>query len=80
MTRILRGCSLGANSDLCDSCESYWKAEGEKPPCEDCKNEKDRILRSWTPTSRLRAPVRNRYGIYSPRMPCMRQTLRRDRD
>lgn len=33
MTRILRGCSYVANSDLCDSCESYWKAEGEKPPC-----------------------------------------------
>ena len=25
------------DSDLCDSCESYWKAEGEDPPCEDVK-------------------------------------------
>lgn len=49
MTRILRGCSLGAkrDSDLCDSCESYWKAEGEDPPCVEERMEKIARIMAW---------------------------------
>lgn len=44
MTRILKGCSFVADYDLCDSCISYWKAEGEKPPCEGCRIHKSMNL------------------------------------
>lgn len=43
----MRRCSYGANSDLCDSCESYWKAEGEDPPCVEERMEKIARIMAW---------------------------------
>lgn len=43
----IRGCSCGADPDQCDSCESYWKAEGEDPPCVEERMEKIARIMAW---------------------------------
>lgn len=33
--------------DLCDSCKSYWKAEGEDPPCVEERTQKIARIMAW---------------------------------
>lgn len=34
------------NKEMCDSCISYWKAEGENPPCMDVKKVSIEVIKN----------------------------------